>query len=770
MTHLLAAIALSLASGAEVAPPTPAPMQAQRFPLSAVRLLDSPFKTAQDADAKYLLTLNPDRLLHRFRKFAGMEPKAEEYGGWEKDTISGHTLGHYLSACAMMYASTGNPAFKEKVDYIVDELAAIQAHTGTGYVAGIPDHERLWAEIERGEIHSRGFDLNGLWVPWYNIHKTLAGLLDAQAMAGNDKALDVAKKLSDWTIHVTRNLDDAKWQQMLACEHGGMNESLAEVFARTKDPKYLEIARKFYHKAILDPLAEGKDILPGKHGNTQIPKIIGMARLYELGGETKDREISDFFWKTVVHHHAYAIGGITSGEYFGPPDKLDDRLTGSNCETCKTYNMLKLTWHRFGWEPRSDLADYAERSLYNHILASQNPKDGMMCYFVPLMPGSKKSFSDETHTFTCCVGSGMENHAKYGEGIYFYSNDTLWVNLYIPSELDWPTQKTKIRLVGTDFAPKLVISDTDGRELTLKFRRPGWAEKGATIKVNGKASDATVDNAGYWSIQRKWAKGDSVELSFPDVIRAESILGKPDRIALFRGPWVLAADLEAGGEKWVPGRMPVLVGKDLQPDQLVQPTASGTLRSVRTGRPHDFTLKPFYQIVDQAYSVYFDLFTAPEWVKEEERYRAEEAALLALDRRTIDYFAIGEMQPERDHKLEGEKTFAGDFAGKHWRDARDGGWFEFEMKVDPSANLELIFTYWGGDAGRTFDILVDGVKFMTQRSQNGSPPKFYDVAKPLPAELIKGKSTIKVRFQAPARGVAGGLFGCRVARIEARRE
>lgn len=369
-------------------------LAAQPFELSKVRLLDSPFKRAMERDGSYLLLLEPDRLLSRFRSEAGLEPKAPPYGGWEGMGVAGHSLGHYLSTCSMMFASTGDERFLQRVNYIVDELEIYQRAHGDGYVAAIPDGRRVFREISQGIIRAKPFDLNGVWVPWYTLHKLFAGLLDAHRYCGNEKALQVAKHLADWAESVTANLTDDQFQQMLACEHGGMVEVLAELYARTGEERYLNLAKRFYHKAVMDPLARGVDCLPGLHGNTQVPKVIGMARLYELTGERVPyRVIAEFFWERVVKHHCYVIGGFTDGEMFGEPDRLSDRLGTNTAEVCKTYNLLKLTKQLFSWSPSVEKADYYERALYNHILASQNPDDGMMCYYVPLRAGSFKTYS-----------------------------------------------------------------------------------------------------------------------------------------------------------------------------------------------------------------------------------------------------------------------------------------------------------------------------------------------------------------------------------------
>lgn len=408
--------------------PTIAP-ETYAFPLSDVKLLAGPFNDAMQRDVEYLLQLNPDRLLHRFRLFAGLTPKAPIYTGWESETLSGHTLGHYLSACAMYYAATGDVRFKEKTDYVVDELSLCQSARKTGYVGSIPREDSVWNEVSKGNIRSAGFDLNGLWSPWYTLHKVFSGLLDAYLYANNEKAKEVVIKFADWADHITAGLNDEQLQKMLACEFGGMNEALINVYAITGNKKYLEVADRFYHKAIMDPLANQEDLLSGKHSNTQIPKIIGAARRYELTQDVKDKSISEFFWNTVVNNHTYVMGGNSEYEYLTEPGKLTNHLSQNTAETCNTYNMMKLTRHLFSWQPKAELFNFYERALYNNILSSQHPQTGMMCYFTPLRMGAKKDFSTPFDSFWCCVGSGIENHVKYGEAVYNRGKDgSLYVN------------------------------------------------------------------------------------------------------------------------------------------------------------------------------------------------------------------------------------------------------------------------------------------------------------------------------------------------------
>jgi hypothetical protein len=409
-------------------------VKAFAIPLNKVSLLDGLFKKAMEADATYLLTIEPDRLLADFRNHAGLKAKAEKYGGWETSGLAGHTLGHYLSACALQYTSTNDKRFLDKVNYIVDELALCQSPRN-GYLGAIPKEDSIWAEVQKGNIRSRGFDLNGAWSPWYTVHKIMAGLLDAYVYCNNEKALLIQTKFADWAEQILKDLTDEQIQKMLLCEYGGMNEVLANTYALTKNKKYLTLSYKFHDRRVLDSLAMGKDVLPGKHSNTQIPKLIGSIRCYELTGNADDKTRADFFWNTVVQHHTYAAGGNSNYEYFGSADQLSETLTESTMETCNTYNMLKLTRHLFALDPDANYFDYYENGLYNHILSSQNHDDGMMCYFVPLRMGGRKRFSNPFNTFTCCVGSGMENHVKYGEAIYAAGADgSLYVNLFIASE------------------------------------------------------------------------------------------------------------------------------------------------------------------------------------------------------------------------------------------------------------------------------------------------------------------------------------------------
>jgi len=348
-------------------------LKAEPFALEDVRLLHGPFKHAQDLQGQWLLTLEPDRLLAWFRKEAGLKPKALVYGGWEDRGVAGHCLGHYLSGCSLMYASTGDVRFLERVDYLVKELTLCQESNGNGYVAAIPGGKQVFAQVAAGDIRSAGFDLNGPWVPLYTLHKLFAGLVDAYRLCDSEQALAVNRKLADWLGTVLSQLDHAQMQKILACEHGGMNEALADLYADTGDERYLALSRRFHHEHVLDPLTREEDRLNGLHANTQVPKLIGLARRYELTGDQDDRTAAAFFWERVVNHHSYVTGGHCINIHFGPPDTLNDRLGVTTTETCNFYNMLIRTRHLFQWEADARVADFYERALYNQILCSQHP-------------------------------------------------------------------------------------------------------------------------------------------------------------------------------------------------------------------------------------------------------------------------------------------------------------------------------------------------------------------------------------------------------------
>jgi uncharacterized protein len=746
-------------------------INAYSFHLEDVQLLDSEFKKAQEADLKYLLFLEPDKLLAQFRTHSGLKAKSEKYGGWEDSGLAGHTLGHYLSACAMHYAVSKDSEYLKRVNYIVDELEECQRARKTGYVGAIPREDSVFLEVSQGNIRSRGFDLNGAWSPWYTIHKVMSGLLDAYLYCGNDKALNIQQGIADWTGDVLKNLNDEQLQKMLLCEYGGMNEVLVNTYAFTGNKKYLDLSYKFHDKKILDSLAKGVDVLPGKHSNTQIPKAIGTVRRYEVTGSKNDFSTADFFWNTVVNHHTYAPGGNSNYEYLSTRDQLNGKLTDNTMETCNTHNMLKLTRHLFALSPSATYMNFYERALYNHILASQDRNNGMMCYFVPLRMGTKKGFSSELHDFTCCVGTGIENHVKYGESIYFKGKTgNLYVNLFIPSVLTWKEKNIKVTLNSNiPVDPKVTLTIDPGKKaqtLPIHIRKPYWVQGDVGVTINGKPVSIIVNADGYIVVSKKWKAGDVIQLQLPATLHKMVMPDNASRQAFFYGPVLLAGNLGKTEPDPMTGT-PVFVTASNDIAQWLKQDATNplTFASIKAGTPAEVTLQPFYALDDEYYTVYFDVFTPEKWKEQQKLYEEKKKADHALEQSTVDILRVGEMQPERDHDFTGERTEAGEDHTRKFRTAHRGGNFSFNMKVTPGFSYILVGTYWGMDnRGRVFDILVDGEVIATEDVNKYKESRFHDIQYRIPSKLTNGKTSIKVMFRAKPNNEAGPVYGVRLVK------
>jgi DUF1680 family protein len=600
----------------------------ENFDLSQVRLYAGPFRDAQERDRQYLLSLDPDRLLVMFRSTAGIftyAGSAQAYGGWESPTsgVRGHTLGHYLSACALMYASTGDERLKQRTDYLVAELAKCQAQMAengyhAGYLSAFP--EFFFDRVDAGRP---------VWAPWYTMHKIMAGLWEVNRHTGNPQALAVLIRLADWVKFRVDRLAPAQMQASLETEHGGMNEVLANLYAVTGNPDHLRLAQAFNHQAVFAPLARGEDRLDGLHANTQIPKITGAAREYELTGNETYRDIARFFWAEVALKRSHAIGGDSDDEHFFPVADFAQHLSTVTDETCNTYNMLKLTEHIFRWAPTAAVMDFYERGLYNQILASQDPDSGMVTYFVPMKPGHFKTYSTPENSFWCCVGTGMENHAKYGEEIYAHDAGALYVNLFIASEVAWPERAFRLRQ-ETQFpeaaSTRLTIGAAAPTTLTLKVRQPGWCGSAIGVRVNGQPWDQRADDSGYLALAREWRDGDVVDIDLPMGLRTEALPGSEHTVAIFDGPIVLAgalgtAGMPAGGTlaadqkafaRWPTIDAPALVGEPAAVLAALKPVPGAplTFQTRGIGRPHEVVLMPFYRIHHQRYAIYWPLAPA----------------------------------------------------------------------------------------------------------------------------------------------------------------
>ena len=781
-------------------------LRARPVPLANVRLTGGPLKTAQEQDMKYLLSLDPDRMLAYYRIRAGLAPKAPGYTGWDGDgrNLTGHIAGHHLSAVSLMYAATGDERFKQRADYLVAGLREVQDRNGDGYLSALENGRKAFGELHDGIIRSQAFDLNGLWSPWYTLHKTFAGLRDAYRHTGNRTALDVETKFAAWAERILAPLSAAQLAEMLNTEQGGMNEVLADLWADTGDARWLTLSLRFEHHAFTDALKRGQDNLNGKHGNCQIPKLVGSAERFGYGGDAGDLMAASFFWDTVVQHHTYASGGHGLSEYFGPADRWSARIDGRTCESCNVYNMLKLTRRLFALRPDPFYADFQERALFNHALSSIDPTNGDMSYMVPVGRGEQQEYQDMQRDFTCCVGTGMENHALHGDGIYYESADTLYVNVFAPSEAHVPG-------LGVDVAMETGFPDGDSaaltltlpapREFTLAVRRPSWAGDGFAVRVNGRdvpqpaleslqpgraggrlvSQDPRVPPPStFVELTRTWRSGDRVDLALPKSLRFEFTPDDPRVTAIMWGPLALAADhgprLEGRAAFADRPPVPALVAAGLPIEDWLVPqggrpgdfTARQVARAAeQPAPPADLTLRPFYRTYERNYSVYFDLWTAADFDARVAALAAERERQRALEAATVSFVRPGNRTDEAKsgYHTSTESRPPVRTAGRSGRGG--AGWFSYEMPVDPMAPTALVVTYYN-DPGLTpttgeFRILVDGTSVATFEP-DANATGFFDVRYAVPPGLTNGKRAVTVRFDAGTGGRIAPVFGVRVVK------
>ena len=515
-------------------------MKVKSFDLKDVRLLPSRFRENMMRDSMWMASIEVNRLLHSFRTnagvFAGREGgymTVKKLGGWESldCELRGHTTGHLLSAYGLMYAATGSEQFKQKGDSLVNGLAEVQTALGNGYLSAYPE-----------ELINRNIRGTSVWAPWYTLHKLFSGLIDQYLYSDNQKALEVVIRMADWAYHKLKPLDETTRQKMIRNEFGGVNESFYNLYAITGDERHRWLAQFFYHNEVIDPLKELRDDLGTKHTNTFIPKVIAEARNYELTEDENSRKLSDFFWHTMIDHHTFAPGCSSDKEHYFDPARFSKHVSGYTGETCCTYNMLKLSRHLFCWTADAAIADYYERALYNHILGQQDPQTGMVTYFLPLLSGSHKVYSTKENSFWCCVGSGFENHAKYGEAIYYHNDKGIYVNLFIPSVVNWREKGLTLRQ-ETDFPAEettvLTIRAQNPVETTVYLRYPSWS-KGVKVFVNGKKIAVKQKPGSYIAITRLWKDGDRITADYPMCLRVETTPDNPQKGALVYGPVVLA--------------------------------------------------------------------------------------------------------------------------------------------------------------------------------------------------------------------------------------
>lgn len=707
------------------------PVQMESFDVKDVTLTPSAFKHAEEMDIRYLLGIDPDRLLAPYLKEAGLKPKAENYTNWENTGLDGHIGGHYLSALTYMYASTGNQEIKGRLDYVISELKRCYDANGNGYISGVPGGKQIWKEISEGNIRAASFGLNDRWVPLYNIHKIFAGLRDAYLIYGSKECREMFIGLTDWMYRLTSALTDEQLQDMLRSEHGGLNEVFADAAAISGDARFMELAKRFSHKRVLEPLLKGEDHLTGMHANTQIPKVIGYKRIADLEGYEDWDKAAQYFWETVVDNRSITIGGNSVFEHFHPAENFESMLTSEQGpETCNTYNMLRLTKMLYATTGNTHYMDYYERALYNHILSTINPIQGGFVYFTPMRPGHYRVYSQPQTSFWCCVGSGMENHARYGEMIYSHKGDKeLIVNLFIPSVLTWgKTVVEQVNSFPAEEGTTLMINPKKPAEFTVSIRVPEWTESARmNAKVNGEPVEA-IHEDGFLKIERRWTKGDKLSVDLPMCLRAVQLPDMTENYSFMYGPVVLAASLGkedqlgmyaddsrgghiAAGKKLPLNEMPLIVGEKDDMLSHISKVEGKPLTFKMTGlaplKYKEMTLVPFSTLHECRYMVYWPLVSEQEWKERLAKQEADEKARIALELITADKVTCGEQQPESDHFSNVAESVNGDDNGRHWRMTGRNGWFSYILNTKgwPVQHVRIALN---GREGNEATVLVNG--------------------------------------------------------------
>ena len=767
-------------------------LYADEFPLGDVTLLDGPLKKARDLNVKVLLQYDNDRLLAPFLKEAGLKPKGELYPNWAG--LDGHVGGHYLTALAMN-AATGSKECRERMEYWISELQACadanarnHPEWGKGYIGGVPGSDRIWSAYKKGDFGP----YSGAWVPFYNIHKMYAGLRDAWVYCGNEQAKKLFLGMCDWAIDLTSGLTDAQVERTLHTEHGGMNEVLADAYAITGDKKYLDVAKRFSHKRLLLPLSQRQDCLDNLHANTQVPKVVGFERIAELTGDEAYHEASAYFWDIVTGERTLAFGGNSRREHFPSKEACQDFVTDiDGPETCNTNNMLKLSEELHRRNPEARYADFYELATFNHILSSQHPEHGGYVYFTSARPRHYRNYSAPNEAMWCCVGTGMENHGKYGQFVYTKKADNLFVNLFVASELNWKERGIVLRQeTGFPYAETSKITIAQGKgQFTLQVRYPGWVKPGAfQVKVNGKPVTIVTGPSSYVAVSRQWKKGDVVELTFPMHNSVKYLPNLPQYIALMHGPILLAMktgteDLVrliaddsrfgqlAVGKKLPVDKAPMLINNDLEDiaNQL-HPVAGKPLHfTISTKMENEIRneLMPFFELHDARYMIYWLALSEDSYKSYLDKLAKEEQERQALEARTVDKVQPGEQQPESDHFMETDRSQVGNTNDVFYRDASDGHYFSYMLQTGGQTDLSLRLKYWGVGEWKSheFDILVDDV-LVKEVNNTGKYriSEFKYETYPVPAELLKGKTQVRVKFVAKPRKQIGEIYEVRLVK------
>ena len=765
------------------------------FPLGDITLLDGPLKHARDLNVQVLLKYDCDRMLAPYRKEAGLQPRKPSYPNW--DGLDGHVGGHYLSALAIN-AATGNEECRKRMEYMISELQLVLDANNQrpeawchNYIGGVPNSAKMWTAFSKGDFGP----YFGTWAPFYNIHKMYAGLRDAWLYCGNEQAKNLFLKFCDWAVDITRDLNDGQMEKMLGNEHGGMNEVLADAYAITGEQKYLDCARRFSHRMLLVPLENGKDCLDNMHANTQIPKVIGYQRIAELAHDVQYHNASEYFWEIVTRQRSLALGGNSRREHFPTKETCIDYINDiDGPESCNTYNMLKLTEDLNRVKPDGMYGDFYETAMFNHILSAQHPQHGGYVYFTPARPRHYRNYSAPNEAMWCCVGTGMEDHGKYGQFVWTHDkgvkaeDDALYVNLFVASELNWKDRKMVIRQqTAFPYAESSVVEVAKGKgTFILKVRKPSWCEN-FTVKGVGFDADSYEEN-GFVCMKRKWKKGDQVKISMPMHAYIKPMINVPQYVAIMYGPILLGMktgteDMRsliaddsrfgqyAGGKKLPLNKAPILLPKHLNDIAKDLKPISGKPLHFKLGTHMENAiegeLQPFFEIHDSRYMMYWLALGENEYRNYMEKLAAEERESQELEARTVDKVSPGEQQPETDHRMEADATEHGNTEGVFFRDAKDGHFFSYLMQTKGESNLSLQLKFWGQDEWRTseFDIYIDNQLLTSvNNSHRWRTTQFKTVDYAIPSEFVKGKEEVRVKLVAHKGKQVGQIYGVRLVK------
>jgi len=778
--------------------------RAEPFHLSRVRLTGGPLARQQELNRRYLQKLDPDRLLCFFRIESGLDPKAPPYRGWESDgglKLYGHILGFYLSGAATTYSSTGDETLRRNLEYIVDELAAIQAHNGNGFALACPDAKKVFAGIVSGELKARPNKndprycsfIGKYFEPIYTMNKVLIGLLETYRATGYEKARTVFLAMSDWFGEaIVDKMDDKRLQELIFCEHGSLPETFADAYLMTGEEKYRNWAKRLCHRLVLEPLAKGDGaFFTGLHANDTIPKYTGFERVYRVTGDAEMHRAAVNAWEEIVTHRCWANGGNSTDEHFFDPADFLKALNGVGPESCNSVNMLRQTEALFQTEPDERRMDFYERVLFNHLLATHDDT-GMTCYYTPMQPNRYRVFSDPFDAMWCCTGTGLESPGKFGRMVYTHDavHGAVAVHLFAPSTLDWRERKVKLeQRTGFPYeqGTTLVITEAPaaGVEFTLGVRHPAWVADGAmTLTLNGRQIGGESRSGTLASVSRVWKTGDVLKVSLPMKLRVENLPGTTPGTeayaAYMYGPVLLAGELgrqgltkrqfwsyrSARGDVKPAEDAPRPIAEDNAAlAEMLEPVPDEPLHFRSRGFwPREVRLAPMFEVVYERYAVYWQRMTAAELAER----RAEAAERERLDAATVDRVVPNDKESEKGHELKGEHTESGTgmYGRRHdtaWRHAGRGGWFSYRLRCEGARTL--YFSHYGREPRRRrFDVEVDGRLLSTCELKDEGVDGLVAVKIALPDEFVRGKQHVTVTFRANHGAVAGGIFDVRTLR------